>query len=119
MVWSCAGCRERIEERFDACWSCRTSRDGVVDPDFEATWAPPSKLVTRRLPMDCLRCGRELDAVGTRNFHEGIRWGVFGDLGELFVNKESFNVYACSHCGHVEFFVSGVGESPGEESESG
>ncbi|CAN5867871.1 hypothetical protein BH23GEM9_BH23GEM9_29490 [soil metagenome] len=57
-----------------------------------------------------MRFGRELDFMGVRNFHEGARWGVVGNLGELFVNKESFDVFACSGCGHVEFFVSGVGE---------
>lgn len=48
--------------------------------------------------------------MGTKQFHEGKRWGLLGDLGELFVNKESFDVYACPQCGSVEFFVDGVGE---------
>ena len=33
-----------------------------------------------------------------------------GDLGELFVNKERFDVYCCPRCGRVEFFVDGIGE---------
>ena len=46
----------------------------------------------------------------TKRFHEGTRWGALGDLGELFVNKESFDVYVCPHCGRVELFVDGIGE---------
>lgn len=34
-----------------------------------------------------------------------------GDLDELFVNKETFDVYHCPHCGKVEFFVDGIGEN--------
>ena len=31
-------------------------------------------------------------------------------MGELFVNRESFDVYVCPRCGRVEFFVDGIGE---------
>ena len=41
---------------------------------------------------------------GNRKFHEGARWGVLGDLGELFVNKEGYMVYVCPNCGKAEFF---------------
>ena len=53
----------------------------------------------------CLRCDAQLDCLGTKMFHEGVRWGVLGDLAELFTNRESFEVYVCPRCGHVEFFV--------------
>ncbi len=48
--------------------------------------------------------------MGEKQFHEGRRYGLLGDIGELFVNKERFDVYACPRCGVVEFFVDGVGE---------
>jgi len=48
--------------------------------------------------------------LGNRRFHEGKRWGVLGDLGERFVNRVTFDIYACLLCGSVEFFVDGVGE---------
>jgi Zn finger protein HypA/HybF involved in hydrogenase expression len=51
-----------------------------------------------------------LDYIGTKSFHEGTRWGFLGDLGELFVNRERFDVYRCPRCGSVEFFVDGMGE---------
>lgn len=63
-------------------------------------------------PMDCPRCEKTLDYVGTKKFHEGSRgWGFFlGDLGELFVNREHFDIYVYPRCGRVEMFVDGVGE---------
>lgn len=33
-MWRCTRCAERLEERFDACWNCGTSRGGVEDPSF-------------------------------------------------------------------------------------
>ena len=61
-------------------------------------------------PINCARCHRPLYFLGLRNFHEGSRPGVFGDLFELFQNREELELFACGHCGHVEFFVGGVGE---------
>ncbi len=61
-------------------------------------------------PMKCSRCETDIEYVGTKSFHEGTRWGFFGELGELFVNKERFDVYVCNRCGRVELFVDGIGE---------
>ena len=61
-------------------------------------------------PMQCPRCGTSLDYVGTKKFHEGTRWGVFGELAELFQHREHFDVYVCARCGRVELFVDGIGE---------
>lgn len=58
----------------------------------------------------CSSCKVTLAYAGTKKFHEGTRWGLLGDLGELFVNKETFDVYYCPKCGKVEFFVDGIGE---------
>lgn len=65
----------------------------------------------RHQSIKCDRCGVAKQYLGTRRFHEGTRWGLLGDLGELFVNKEAFDVYCCPRCGSVEFFVDGVGEN--------
>jgi len=35
-MWNCAKCREEIEDSFDACWRCGTTKDGVEDPHFLA-----------------------------------------------------------------------------------
>lgn len=61
-------------------------------------------------PIVCARCELALEFVGTRDFHEGTRWGVLGELGELFVNKQSFDVFVCPRCGRVELFIDGIGE---------
>ncbi len=61
-------------------------------------------------PMVCPRCSTGLDYVGTKSFHEGRRWGFLGEIGELFVNREHFDVYCCGRCGRVELFIDGIGE---------
>lgn len=61
-------------------------------------------------PMACPRCQQALDFVGTKRFHEGTNWGLLGEIGELFVKRERFDVYVCPRCGRVEFFVDGAGE---------
>jgi uncharacterized protein YbaR (Trm112 family) len=61
-------------------------------------------------PIVCPRCELPLEFVGTRDFHEGTRWGVLGELGELFVNKQRFDVFVCPRCGRVELFIDGIGE---------
>lgn len=60
--------------------------------------------------VNCPRCNVPKAYLGTKKFHEGPRYGFLGELGELFVNKETFDVYACPRCGSVEFFVDGIGE---------
>jgi DNA-directed RNA polymerase subunit RPC12/RpoP len=66
----------------------------------------------------CLRCEADLDFLGTKDFHEGARWGFLGDLAELFVNRERLDVYACPNCGHIEFFLDGVGDVSKKEYEA-
>ena len=61
-------------------------------------------------PMACPRCDQALQYVGTKKFHEGTRWGALGEIGELFTNREQFDVYVCPRCGRVELFVDGIGE---------
>lgn len=123
-MWQCVKCREKLEDSFNVCWNCGTSRDGTEDPSFvkvddmppephdvaPTSEAPPMKPRAEKSPISCPRCDRKLDYVGSKVFHEGTRWGVLGDFAELFVNKERFDVYCCPRCGRVEFFVDGIGE---------
>ena len=53
----------------------------------------------------CLRCASKMVFGGKKRFHEGARLGVLGGLGELLVNREYFDLWACPNCGHVEFFM--------------
>ncbi len=101
-MWLCGKCHESLEDTFEACWKCGSPRYGDATSDIE-----PVTVVS----LNCLRCDVALEHVGTKRFHEGARWGVLGELGELFVKRERFDVYACPRCGHVEFFLDGVGEA--------
>jgi len=33
-MWTCPSCNSTVDEVFEACWNCGTSRDGVADPTF-------------------------------------------------------------------------------------
>lgn len=122
-MWSCTKCREKLEDDFDVCWNCGTTKDGVEDPDFRKADDAPTEEVEPELDisitakkkrvskLQCLRCKSVLGFMGEKKFHEGTRWGAWGDFAELFVNKEVFDVYACVRCGHVELFVKGIGEN--------
>jgi uncharacterized membrane protein YvbJ len=33
-MWQCVKCQENLEDSFDLCWNCGTTRDGVEDPSF-------------------------------------------------------------------------------------
>jgi hypothetical protein len=33
-MWCCERCSEEIDDVFDACWKCGTSRDGTADENF-------------------------------------------------------------------------------------
>lgn len=35
-MWRCNKCGEAVEDSFEVCWSCGTSRGGVEDPEFHA-----------------------------------------------------------------------------------
>ncbi|MGE0598570.1 MAG: hypothetical protein AB7J35_01925 [Dehalococcoidia bacterium] len=61
-------------------------------------------------PIDCVRCQSPLYYLGTRKFHEGASVGFFGDFFEAFQHREEFELFACGSCGHIEFFISGVGD---------
>lgn len=72
----------------------------------------PREIVTRN-PV-CLHCTTPMRSGGRKRLHEGRRaWPVLsGDLGELFVNREEFDVYARPGRGEVELFMqpAAVGE---------
>lgn len=55
--------------------------------------------------LKCLRCQTPMTFRGERWFNEDSRKRILGNLGDLFVNQESFKVYACPRCGKTEFFT--------------
>jgi len=113
-MWTCTKCFEQLDDAFATCWKCGTSKDGAEDAGFAKRAAvmrePDHGTGAPKHPLACPRCDQPLQHVGTKSFHEGARWGILGELGELFVNKERFDVYCCPRCGRVEFFVDGIGE---------
>lgn len=105
---TCPKCGESMEPGYMVCWKCGTHADGAPPgEDFVPdNWAAvPTKAKDRGL--SCLRCGTPMTTVSRMRFHEGTRaWPfLFGELGELFVNRQVFDTYACKDCGKVEFFV--------------
>lgn len=97
MTWTCHNCNTIIEdESFEICWNCNCEKGNDK----------PAENLRDSIP-DCIRCKAPLQFIGTKNFHEGTRWGVLGEIGEFFVNKENLDMFACKTCGKVEFFIAG------------
>jgi uncharacterized protein with PIN domain len=96
-MWQCSKCGEAHDDQFELCWKCAGEET-----------APALKPSPN--PIRCPRCLTDLDFVSAKRFHEGANWGIIGELGEIFVNRESFDIYVCPRCGRVEFFVDGIGE---------
>lgn len=93
MAWICQNCNTQINEfGFEVCWNCGCEK-GQTKP-------PESKLQA----LTCLRCDSTMLELGSKEFHEGTRWGVIGNLEELFVDKQALDMFACKLCGKVEFF---------------
>ena len=100
MSWKCQNCHTTIDDdEFEVCWNCNCEK-GKSAPDHKPIQSA----------LNCIRCQASLTFIGTKNFHEGTRWGVLGELGEFFINKENLDMYACKSCGKVEFFVAGFNQ---------
>src|SRR5262245_51819712 len=121
-MWQCVKCRERVEDSFDVCWNCGTSRDGTEDPTFEQakegiTERPAPVVSDRREGQTvaspgptrspfCPACGAQ--AVYCR---EGVSSGggeqmylLRGLGGFLYFAK--MDVHVCAACGHIRLFAS-------------
>src|SRR5262245_51376234 len=33
-MWKCSKCLEAVDDGFEVCWNCGTSREGIEDPEF-------------------------------------------------------------------------------------
>ena len=49
----------------------------------------------------CTRCDAQLIFLGNRRFHEGGSYVLPG----IFEGRTEMEMWACSECGHVEFFM--------------
>ncbi|AXK70857.1 hypothetical protein DWG18_00170 [Lysobacter sp. TY2-98] len=100
LAWTCPRCGTQNDADYALCASCGARPDGSINPAMAET-APGGRV------LDCLRCGRPMTFRGSQRFHEGSQAAPFllGGLGELLVNRQTFDVFACPGCGKVEFFV--------------
>ncbi|MCB1093119.1 MAG: hypothetical protein KDL87_16390 [Verrucomicrobiae bacterium] len=112
-MWTCRACGAVVDDDdWDACWKCSAPKNASAE-EIETVRNRRSKVLT------CHRCDSRLEYAGTKRFHEGSRLGVFGDLAELFVKRESYDVYFCPTCGKVEFYIDGIGDADRGETEGG
>jgi hypothetical protein len=110
-VWTCPNCTEEVEDHFEVCWNCETSRKGMPPPvrtseadaiDKEQRAFLNEKFRSKR----CVQCNVVLTYRGRKEFHEGINLGVLGDFAELFVDRTKLEMYVCTKCLRIEFFLS-------------
>ena len=109
MSWQCSECGELSDPQFDICWKCGTGSDGTPPTatfSADSSAKPPGD--SRSLA--CLRCSAAMTFAGRKRFHEGTRAWPFllGEIGELLVHRESFDLYACPSCGKIELFLEPV-----------
>ena len=131
---TCPNCQAEVDDNFELCWNCQysfTNAQVIKEDEFRLicpecnaeiesnllfcpnckydlnSVAEISKLHIGDSPKEiqCLRCQVPMSFNGNFRFHEGTRMGVFGDLFELFTNRESFDLYFCPKCGKIEFFL--------------
>lgn len=98
---TCPNCHEEVEDSFEICWNCNYSfpEDKILDPASLTHHDDGGR------EINCLRCDEKMLYSGEYKFHEGSRIGFWGNLFELFQNREAFDLYVCPKCGKVEFFI--------------
>ena len=114
-MWSCPQCEATVDDdAWQACWGCGARRD-------QSPAEAAAEKAKRNDMRACLRCKTPLAFAGTRRFHHGGGRMDFwlSDLGELFVGRETYDVFFCPACGKVEFFVDGIGEDLRDETSPG
>ena len=91
----CPKCHEEVEDSFEICWNCNYSFPDDKILDLSAV----EEADDSGRSIDCLRCQVKMIYSGKYEFHEGMNTGVFGNLFELFQNREAFDLYVCPKCG--------------------
>jgi Zn finger protein HypA/HybF involved in hydrogenase expression len=131
---TCPNCKAEVDDNFELCWNCQysfTDAQVLKDNEFKLIcpecdseidsslrFCPNCKhdlnsvieidkhgIPNPVIQIECLRCKVPMSFNGNYRFHEGTRMGALGDLFELFINRESFDLYFCPKCGKVEFFL--------------
>ncbi len=50
-MWTCPKCESTVDDGFDICWNCGTSRTGIEDPNFVTADATPPIVDPRYDPV--------------------------------------------------------------------
>lgn len=98
-MWACANCRESVEDQFDACWKCGTSREGVRNLNFasESNLEGAADKVEAAISQHftCPKCKHR-----EPSFERIAMPGV--GLRKLFAHQ--FLAVTCEGCGYTELF---------------
>lgn len=97
---TCPNCQSEVEAGFDMCWNCNYSFD-----EHKVVVMDEREQADEVRKIDCLRCRVPMVYTGNFKFHEGTRYGMFGNLFEAFTNRETFDLHVCPQCRKVEFFL--------------
>jgi Zn finger protein HypA/HybF involved in hydrogenase expression len=97
---TCPHCQSDSDDHFEVCWNCNYSftEGKIIETDDVSGEQKPKAI-------DCLRCKVPLVYSGNYKFHEGTRMGLLGNIFEVFVNRESFDIYLCPECRKLEFYA--------------
>ncbi len=90
-MWTCQKCGEDIDDVFDTCWKCGTSKGGAADPAFQQQDAPDgdgqartSSEGRRHEDLACRECGHVLREVRRDSVcpecGTTVNWSAHGDL---------------------------------------
>jgi predicted amidophosphoribosyltransferase len=127
---TCPQCNSQIEENFDLCWNClfsfsqgktqtkdefklvcnRCGEEANASANFcshcglelTITGNKPEKH-TEKLVLNCMRCNAPMRYAGKRKFQE--RTWVELPLLEYMFHKECFELYICTNCYQMEFYL--------------
>ena len=133
-MWQCMKCGQSVEDEFDVCWSCGTSKAGEEDPGFRTADDPEAEPGARALGVDppeepagveparragrvCRECGSEkvipnvslLDHygdVGMRSDEATVE--VHGTPGAWIFRDTAeggVRLDVCGECGHADVRV--------------
>lgn len=95
---NCPNCNAEIIEDFQICWNCNYSFSEQQIVKFEEQQKGSRN-------VNCIHCNVRLLFSGNYKFHEGSNLGFLGNLFEVLINRESFDIYVCPKCGKVEFYT--------------
>ncbi len=110
---NCPNCKSEVPTNFDICWNCsfnfktkkKNKKKKKKTEGFISDKVKKESGLVKPKKIDCLRCKTTMLFAETIRLHEGSRWGLLGDIGHLFTNRISFDIYVCLNCDKVEFFM--------------